>query len=204
MPLHPATLLAAWIACALALPWLDTSGLALMSVLLLPGMRDANVRARARLLFRRTRLLLLALIAVYGFGTAGAPLWPAWGAFSPTAEGLVAGAHQAWRLGWMLASLAWLLAVTGRGGTLAAIYALARPLGALGLPVERFAVRLGLVLAWVESAPRVRLSPAGLAAAMDEVPADFPRRVVVELPAATWRDGACLACLAGLLGALLW
>jgi energy-coupling factor transporter transmembrane protein EcfT len=204
MPLHPATLLAAWIACALALPWLDGSGLALLSVLLLAGMGDGAVRARVRLLLRRTRLLLIALLAVYGFGTPGTALLPAWPALSPTDEGLLFGGLQAWRLGWMLVSLAWLLTLTGREGMLAAIYTLLRPLAALGLPLERFAVRLGLVLAWAESAPRLKLSPAGLAAAMDRMPAELPPRVTVEIPPATWRDGFCLLCLAGGLGALLW
>lgn len=204
MPLHPATWLAAWIACASALPWLGSTGLALVSALLLPGLTDPAVRDRSRALLRRTRLLLAALFVVYSFGTPGAALFAAWPAVSPTLAGVVLGVLQAWRLALLLASLAWLLTGLGRSGTLAAIYTLVRPLGALGLPVERFAVRLALVLSLADTAPRMKLSPAGLAAALDRPPAEFPRSVTVDLPPFTWRDGLCLLLLVVALGVLLW
>lgn len=204
MRLHPATLLAVWIACACALPWLGTGGLVLASALVLPSLIDTATRARAQSLLRRTRVLLLALLVVYSFATPGTPLLPDWGGASPTVEGVIQGGLQAWRLALLLASLAWLLSALGRIGLLAAVYTVLRPLGVFGLPVERFAVRLSLVLGMAESAPRVKLSAAGLAAAMDAPPLDLPDTVTVDIPAASWRDALCLALLALGLGWLLW
>ena len=171
---------------------------------MLPGLIHAPARARARSLMRRTRVLLIALILIYSFATPGTALAPDWPMLSPSREGLVQGGLQAWRLALLLVSLAWLLSVLGRGGLLAGGYTLLRPLGAFGLPVERFAVRLSLVLGMAESAPRLKLSPSGLAAAMDAAPDDLPAIVSVDIPAAGWRDALCLALLALGLGWLLW
>jgi energy-coupling factor transport system permease protein len=203
MRLHPATLLAAWIAITCALPWLDVGALAGASGLALAGLINSSIRARAIGLLRRTRVLLMALLVIYGLATPGAPLFPEWPAFGPTAEGIVQGLLQAGRLGFLLLALAWLLASIGQSGLLVGVYTLSWPFGKVGLPVDRFAVRLSLTLNLAESGPRMRFSPLELASAMDSLPAEPPTAVAFDLPPASWRDALCLLGLALILGWLV-
>lgn len=104
-------------------------------------------------MLRRSKWLLLTLLLIFSFSTPGEFVhgWPI--DFAPTYEGLEAGAMQLIRLVIMLSGLSVLLESTGRDGLVAGIYVLLRPLGVLGLPVERFTVRLWLTLNYVERSP---------------------------------------------------
>ena len=112
-----------------------------------------RVRRQALRLLRRTRWLLLALVAAYAWTLPGVDLWPQLGWLSPTAEGLQHGGLRAGRLALLLMGLAVLLALTTRAQLVYGLYVLAAPLQVLGFDRRAFAVRLGLTLERVEQAP---------------------------------------------------
>lgn len=201
MRLHPATLLGSWLAFVLVLPWLAPPSLAWAaaasaSVLVWPAARRQGWQ-----LLRRTRLLLLALLLVHGFTEPGTPLVAGWPA--PTWEGVEQGLIQSVRLLSILATLAGLLAHLGDEGLLVALYTLLRPLGALGLPVDRFTVRLALVLGFSREGRRPEVSFAGLLTAWDRPPPAREGPLILELPAMGWADGVAVLAVAVLLGGLL-
>ena len=71
--LHPTTRLLAWIAFAMAIPWLSIQALLAASVGIAAMVWVSGVEDCWRLV-RRTRILLMALIVLYAFATPGAPL----------------------------------------------------------------------------------------------------------------------------------
>ena len=103
---NPTVLFLAWIALAVAIPWFSVAVLGATSALLVLGAWAVGVGACWRLV-RRTRVLFIALIALYAFATTGTPIFPGWE--TPTQEGLLSGALQAWRLLLMLVALTILL-----------------------------------------------------------------------------------------------
>ncbi len=101
-------------------------------------------------LLRRTRWIILTLLLIYAYSTPGQPLLDAFGAVSPTREGLADGASQLARLLAALAALAILLDRLHRLQFIAGLYTLFSPLRWLGLSRERLAVRLALTLHYAE------------------------------------------------------
>jgi hypothetical protein len=184
------------------LPWLTRGELVICSLLLLPLLLRPLGRVRFGLLLRRTRVLLLALLLMYGFATPGAPLLPDW-PLSPSVQGLEQGGLQAWRLLLVLGSLAIVLTHLGPSRLLAGIYALALPFQSVGMPAERFAVRLAQVLEQANRLGPMRLTPAGIEAAFEAVPL-AAAHVEFELPAFGWRDGLFALGVLGMAGGLLW
>ncbi|MCK7502273.1 MAG: tRNA pseudouridine synthase A [Comamonadaceae bacterium] len=107
-------------------------------------------------LLRRTRWLLLALVVLFVWATPGVLLFLDLGSLSPTADGLsLAWAHGA-RLIVILASLALLLEFTPTDEFVGALYGLMRPLSFIAVDRARIAVRLMLVMQYVESPPAAR------------------------------------------------
>ena len=92
----------------------------------------------------------MSLLAIYAFATPGIYVFPQAGSFSPTMEGLRAGALQIWRLIVLLAALALLLRTTEMESLLSGLYALMKPLKPIGVNAERVAVRLWLTLRYAE------------------------------------------------------
>jgi energy-coupling factor transport system permease protein len=103
-------------------------------------------------LVRRTRWIMLSLLVIYAFSTPGQPLLEAFGAFSPSREGLSDGVLQLTRLLAALAGLALLLDRMHRQQLISGLYTLCIPLRWLGMPRERIAVRLALTLQYAEVA----------------------------------------------------
>lgn len=201
MILHPTTLLLAWAAFAVAIPWFGVSAIWVASAVLALGVWGGGVSACWRLV-RRTRFLLIALIVLYAFATPGVPLFLAWEA--PTQEGLLAGALQAWRLLLMIAALALLLVRLSRERLLAGIYGLLAPFRFLGLPLERIAVRLWLTLQYAETGLSGNSLQERWAAALT-LPNAPASSITLELPAFTLHDLAFSLGYGALLwGALLW
>lgn len=145
-----------WLAFALSLPWLRTLAMLGISLLLLPILLILH-RSQFIIQLRRTRWLLLSILLIYAWATPGENLIDALGAFSPSREGLQAGAVQAWRLAILLAGLALLLATTPGRQLLAGMYQLLRPWCKLGVPGDRLAARVWLTLYYAEQT--VRLKP---------------------------------------------
>lgn len=154
--LHPATRILIWLAFALSLPWLHVAAILGVSLALLPVLLFFQRSQFVRLL-RRTRWLLSSIFIVYALATPGENLLEAFGALSPTYEGLQAGAVQAWRLAILLAALALLLAMTPGQQLLGGMYLLLRPWNKLGVASDRIAARIWLTLYYAELA--VRLKP---------------------------------------------
>jgi energy-coupling factor transporter transmembrane protein EcfT len=195
---HPAARLLVWGAAAVAVQGLQGFALYFIGASLL-GAAALLGAARLVRLLRRTRWLLLAIALLFGFSTPGVLLLPDIGALSPTTEGIDLAATHVVRLVAVLASLSLLLEVTPPEALVGAIYSLLVPASRLGLDPGRIAVRLMLVMHYVESARggwRDWLEPAA---------PEGPERVV--LTRVSWRlsDGlllaAALLAVAGLLAA---
>ncbi|MEZ5613999.1 MAG: hypothetical protein R3E35_02150 [Rhodocyclaceae bacterium] len=181
--LHPTVRLIAWGVLAALVQWLPLSGLLLACAAALSAGAWLAPR-RMGLLLRRTRWLILSLVLLFALATPGVYLLPSLGVMGPTAEGLRLGLEHLLRLLFVLASLAVLLERTGAEGLVAGLHGLMRPLSWLGLDRGRVALRLMLVMHYVEQAPpglhwrewllgnvvegespRLRLQAAGLGAA---------------------------------------
>lgn len=97
---------------------------------------------------RRMRWLLLALWLTMGWSVPGEALFDA--AWAPTREGMTEGAQHVLRLlilVWLIRCV-WL--AVGREGVLAGLLFLLRPAQRVGLPAERFSLRLCLTLSYAE------------------------------------------------------
>ncbi len=100
---------------------------------------------------KRLKWFFLVLITIFAFNTPGEHIVMPVALMSPTYEGLIAGATQAFRIMAMLAALSLILAGNTRQQLISGFYFLFSPLNYLGLEVERFAARLWLTLHYVES-----------------------------------------------------
>ena len=100
---------------------------------------------------KRLKWFFLVLITIFAFNTPGEHIVMPAALMSPTYEGLIAGATQAFRIMAMLAALSLILAGNTRQQLISGFYFLFSPLNYLGLEVERFAARLWLTLHYVES-----------------------------------------------------
>lgn len=198
--LHPSVLLVLWLASSVSLPHYSPEALAWLSGLTLPLLLIAW-RRFLRLL--RASAILVAVVVLLPLWTLpGPPLIAPLGALSPSVEGARVAALGAWRLTLMLGSLAWLLAHLRREGLLAGLFALAAPLGRWGLPVERFTLRLALVLQAVDTGGGVKLEPESFVTALKRPPARLHEPVTLEIAPVRRRDvlalglaGACYAAL---------
>lgn len=152
MMLHPATRLVVWIALVafsqLARgPVLGGFGLVVMVF------AGWFARRRAWRLLRRSRFLLLVLVVLFGFFTPGEAVMSALAGLAPTREGLALALLHGLRLVLVVLLVALLLETTGEHALVAGLITLASPLAGLGLSVERLAVRVLLVLRYVETPP---------------------------------------------------
>lgn len=135
---------------ALAKPALLAAGAVLLLLLnLLAGFPAPGVLLQMVL---RLRWLLLAIVLVYGWWTPGVGLLPAFGPWSPTTEGLVAGLLRILSLLLIVAAVHLLLQLTGRSELLPAIMQLIRPV-TTHTARERLAVRM---LLSIEAVTRVQ------------------------------------------------
>ena len=101
-----------------------------------------------RLLLRRSRWLLLAMLLMFGWLTPGTPLAGIPGA---SQEGLLLAAENLARLLIALSTVALLLKVLSPPDLVAGMRSLLAPLAWLGISRDRIAVRLALTLKEVES-----------------------------------------------------
>lgn len=200
--LHPTSLLLAWIVFALAVARFNVETMSAASLMVGATMLYSGL-SRCWKLLRRTRILLITLLGVYAFMTPGTPLFPGWEQAYPSQEGWMAGLRQIWRLLLMIGALAALLAYLSRERLLAGIYCLLLPFKPIGVPVERFAVRLWLTLHYVETMPKSN----DLGAHWDNavtLPQPLEQSIVLDVARFGPQDAVfALACIA-LLGWALW
>ena len=110
---------------------------------------DGGAWEKAWRMLRRMRWLFLSIAVIYLWLTPGAPLIPGADSYAqwlPTVDGLWQGGLRIIALALMVAAASLLLHVTAREQMLAALRWLLAPLGMLGVPHERFAVRAALTL----------------------------------------------------------
>lgn len=153
MTLHPAVQILLWVLLAVLTQHATDLTLVLLA-LIVQGAALALGADQFMRLLRRTRWIMLTLLLIYAYVTPGAGVWPQWGIWSPTREGLLDGAYQLMRLLAVLAGLALLLTLLHRERLMAGLYVLLYPLCWLGVPRERIAVRLALTLDLAETAMR--------------------------------------------------
>jgi len=111
---------------------------------------------------RRLRWLLLSILVIYGWFSPGPTIeLPLPEFLWPTRAGLEDGAARLASLVLILLAAGLLLTKTPREQMIAAIYWLLRPLSALHLSPQRFAVRLSLTLDYVEQQEGLWRRPAG-------------------------------------------
>ena len=200
--MHPANLILCWLWVACWLQWLQPTPL-VVSTLLLFALTAWAERARTGRMLRRVRILLLAIVVVYGWSTPGLYVWP--GGWAPTHEGLMLGGLQCLRLVAVLCSLQWLLRWLDRAYLFAGIYVLAAPLGCIGINRERWALRLALTMVYAEALLAERQQWRDLWRQLSELdaPAITSRPTVVTLPDAPLTRKQCSLLILLLSGIVL-
>jgi len=128
---------------------------------------DGHVWRTAWRLLRRMRWLFLSIALIYLWLTPGVPLIPGIPSLAewlPTVDGLWQGGLRTVSLALMVTAASLLLSVTSRDEVLGALHWMMAPLGRLGFPHERFAVRAALSLeavTRVQSLVRAELNAGG-------------------------------------------
>lgn len=151
--MHSGLILFLWLALVAAMQLLNPAALAVaLAGAALLGLGLA--RARSLRLVKRIRVLLLAIVLLFAGFTPGEAVLHDWPRLSPTREGLQLAAVHAARLLVVVFAVALLLERLSMTRLVAGLYALAQPLRLLGLAPERLAIRLLLVLHYVEASPR--------------------------------------------------
>lgn len=150
--LHPTVRLIVWGVMTVLVQWLPLGGLLLACVLALGTGAWLSPR-RLGLLIKRTRWLIVSLVLLFALATPGVYLLPSLGSLGPTDEGMRLGFEHLLRLVFVLASLAVLLQFTGLEGLVTGLHGLIWPLTWLGLDRGRVALRLMLVMHYVEQSP---------------------------------------------------
>ena len=149
MNLHSTARILLWCGWAVGVEVVSLRILTILAVVSATAFVFARLRHSAWRLLRRSRWLMLVLLLTYAYTLPGDPIWAAWGAWSPTLQGVSAGAVRILRISLMLIALAVLLVSTSRERLIYGLYVLARPLTFLGFDRRAFAVRLGLTLEYI-------------------------------------------------------
>lgn len=153
MTVHSAARILLWCGWALGVELVSAPRLYLLAVVSATAFVFASHRYTAWRLLYRSRWLMLVILLTYAYTLPGNPIWPAWGYWSPTEQGLSAGVQRAVRLGLIVIGLAVLLASTPRARMVYGLYVLLYPIQWLGIDRRAFAVRLGLTLEYIERHP---------------------------------------------------
>lgn len=151
--MHSGLILILWLAAVASIQLLSLPALAVAVPLCLLA---ALVFARVRFLrlLRRVRVLLIAIAILFAGFTPGEAYFHDWPRLGPTREGLVLALLHASRLIAVVCAVAVLLERLSLQRLVAGLHALSRPLRLIGVPPERLALRLLLVLRYVDAAPR--------------------------------------------------
>lgn len=188
---HPATRLTAWLALLIAVQLL--TGTALLAACLLVPVLGVKVAQRGGRLIWRARWLLISLVVVFAWGTAGRPFWD--GPFAPTYEGVDEAAKHLGRMLLVLVAVAAFLEFMPLAQLLTATHALLRPFRRFGLDSDRGVVRLMLVLRYVETLPR----PRDWKSLLESSDSGVCEAIEIDHHAMGWVDGVAIV---GLLGSV--
>ena len=140
--LHPAATFILWLCAVFSVQFLTIQSCVLLAIGLVmtaKGVVPASLRFA-----RKGKWLLMMLWLIFAYGKAGDPWFDLeWG---PTVEGVAEANIHVIRLLAMLFCLAWLFARLERKQCVAAIFFCLQPLAHWGVEVERWVVRLSLVM----------------------------------------------------------
>lgn len=168
--IHPAVSVTAGFFLILLLQLLESTSLyGVGACLLLLGWwcaRTTWVRVLGRM-----RYLLLALFVLFAWQTPGTLLFPALGSLSPALEGVWLAVEQAIRLLGVASLVSLLLQRLDAAAWMCSLHVLLQPLRCVGVPLDRFILRLRLVLDQV-AGERLEWRHA-LDAAVKEVPPEI-------------------------------
>jgi energy-coupling factor transporter transmembrane protein EcfT len=149
--MHAGSILFLWAAAALFVQRAEGWGLAALSAASLTVALGC-VRIQCVRLLARIRILLLAILVLFAWLSPGEAVFMDWPRVGPSREGLLLALTHAGRL---LALVCWVAILVGcmsADRLVSGLYALVRPLKVFGLPAERFALRLLLVLRYASAA----------------------------------------------------
>ena len=143
--MHAGSILFLWVAAALFVQQAEGWGLAALTVASLV-VAFGCARAQCVRLLARVRVLLLAILVLFAWFTPGEAVFMDWPRAGPSWEGLLLALTHAGRLVALVCWVALLLGSMPTNRLVSGLYALFRPCRILGLPTERIALRLLLVL----------------------------------------------------------
>lgn len=198
--MHPTASLLVWgvlVGIAQFLPLHELIAVAAFAL----ALATARAPGRFWLILRRARWLLFSILLIFSVATPGLLLFPELGAFGPTREGLLLGLAHSFRLLVVLATLALLLQWLALEHLVAGVYGLLGPFRAFGLNRARVALRLMLVMHYVERAPR---GGSGLDWLRDAGKAEGPDLIRIAVAPFRSSDYLVLAGLAGVLLLAAW
>lgn len=151
--MHAGLILLLWLLAVAAVQLLSAAALAVVFALVL-GAALWLARARTLRLLRRVRVLMIAIAVLFAWFTPGEAVFADWPRLSPSREGVQLALLHGGRLAVVVCAVALLLERLPLARLVAGLYALGRPLALFGLSSARFAVRLLLVLRYVDETPR--------------------------------------------------
>jgi len=149
--MHSGFLILSWVVAVLFLQALAGPLLAL-AVLTCTLAARFLAPARALRLIKRVRFLLIAIVVFFAGFTPGEALLVSLPGISPSREGAIFAMEHAGRLLGVVCCVAILLERLPVNRLVTGLYALLRPFEYVGLPAKGLAVRLLLVMRYVESA----------------------------------------------------
>ena len=151
--MHSGFLLLLWFAGVASVQFLAPVALACAIVACL-FLALVCARSRVLRLLRRVRVLMLAILILFGWFTPGEALLVHWPQWSPSREGVVLAALHGGRLLVVVSAVALLLERLPLECLVGGFYSLCRPFSLIGLRAGALALRLMLVLRFVDASPR--------------------------------------------------
>lgn len=148
--MHSGTLILLWLAGVASIQFVSPGTLLGLTTALGVAATVYSGARSARLL-RRVRFLLLAIIVVFSAFTPGEALLDFWPELSPSREGVALALVHAGRVICVVFCVSMLMRALPTHRLVGGLYALLRPFDAIGFPTERVAVRILLVLDYVDS-----------------------------------------------------
>ncbi|MDR2689301.1 MAG: hypothetical protein LBB76_06035 [Azoarcus sp.] len=196
--MHSGLIFVLW---AMAVGLMQVTGGAWLAILSVASLAAALLLARAHCvrLLLRVKVLLVVIVVLFAWATPGEAVLVDWPRVSPSHEGLMLAFEHGARLLAVVCWVAMLLARLPAARLVGGLYALCRPFAVIGLSAERVALRLLLVLRYVDAArePHVRHDWRQWLFASDEA----APVVSFQRESFGWQDALVLVLvLAGLLG----
>lgn len=196
--MHSGLLIALWTALVVVLQFLSPKALMFaVSACVFAAWRFSP--SRSMRLLRRVRFLILAILVLFAGFTPGEALLPAFPEISPSREGVTMAAEHAGRLLGVVLCVAMLMDALPVRRLVGGLHALLRPFGCVGLPSERLAVRLVLVLRYVESA-----APGDWRSWLEDDHADSGGAEVIAFTRETFAWSDLVAMLVAVVVAAIW